>query len=313
MLETSNCSALEDLVAFAEGRLHGAERERVIAHLAECADCREVLAGIVETAEELDREDNPGVTVPMTPKRPRFGWPARAAAAAALGTVAMGAVVLWQLDARQHPPSPTEWLAEMTPNANQLAPHTWEGIRLRGEEETSELYAQSTELGALLVDIRVTAEARDRDKTIDYLRRMAAILDAAGYMENDPSTLRTIAQEPDIERMRTAVIEKLPNLEKRLRERFEPSFLDFGTFIEEAQVAASFGDRTFLASRDARRYLDWVLSRPELALPVENAEPKPLPENVGTALTALKRTGTDDATRAAAAKEILDTLGRWAG
>ena len=34
MLESTDCSTLEEVAAFAEGRLRGAERERLIAHLA---------------------------------------------------------------------------------------------------------------------------------------------------------------------------------------------------------------------------------------------------------------------------------------
>lgn len=308
MLETTHCSALEELAAFAEGRLRGAERERVIAHLAECADCREVLAETVKTAEELDAEDNPAAPVTIGPRRPRFGRPLVASAAAAIAAVGVGALVFWQLDAQRHPPSPAEWLAEMPP-ARQVVAHTWGGVRLRGGNVTGELIAQSTELGALLVDVRVGVEARDLDKTADALNRMATIIDDAGYMDpNDVPMLRSIAKHGDAEVMRADVLKQLPQLEKRLQERFEPAFLDLGTFAEEVQVAGSAGDSKFLESRRAQRYLKWVLSRPNMALPVSHGESSPLPDAAAAALRTLGRDGASDGQQAAAAQEILDAL-----
>ncbi len=53
MHHVTGCSTLEDLAAFAEGRLRGAERAQVIDHLAGCADCREVLAESMERPTPL--------------------------------------------------------------------------------------------------------------------------------------------------------------------------------------------------------------------------------------------------------------------
>lgn len=308
MLETTDCSALEDLVAFAEGRLRGEERERVIGHLAECADCREVLAGIVETAEEFDAEDKPAVVTPLPARERRFRWPSRAAAAAAVGAVAVGVVVFSQLKARQHPPSPTEWLAEM-PHTTDLAPHVWGGVRMRGTEATNDSILRAAELGALLVDVEVTLRAADVVQTSDALNRMATILEADGTMEHDGTALRAIAKDGDVHRMRTALAKLLPVLDQHLRDRFEPSVLELGTFAEEAQLAASAGDRTFLESRRARKYLDWLIARPQMALPMASSgDTIALPENVQAAVRTLRRDGASSADQATAAKDTLETL-----
>ncbi len=92
-----------------------------------------------------------------------------------------------------------------------------------------------------------------------------------------------------------------------MRERFEPALLDLGTFAEEAQIAARAGDQSFLASRAARRYLDWVLSQPNGTLPREdrNTEPIQLPEQVTKALRTLHRKGATLEQHAEAADTIL--------
>ena len=313
MLDSTECSALEDVAAFAEGRLRGAERDRVIAHLAECADCREVLAETVKTAEELDAEDNPRPISEMRPEqdlRPRRSpWLVRGAALAATLALATS-VVIWQLDAQRSPPSPDRWLAQMPP-ASDLAPHVWGGVRLRGGGGMSASTPQATELGALLVDVAVTVRAGDVERAADALHRMATILDEAGFMDEHVATLRAIANEGDGQRMKAALEKALPEIDDALRERFEPAFLDLGTFAEEAQVAASAGNRGFLGSRASRRYLNWVLSRPRVALPLESsADSAPLPDTVIGALRTLRNEAASLADQAAAAQTVLDTLSR---
>ena len=310
MLDSYDCSALEEVAALAEGRLHGAERDRVIAHLADCADCRDVFASTVEVTEELDAEDNPATVTEMPPPRPlRSPWITRSIAAAA-AVVLVGSVVTWQLNARRAPPSPSDWLAAMPP-APELAPHVWGGIRMRGGDDSSESIAQAVELGALLVDAEVTLRAGDAEQAADALHRMATIVDDAGLMEDDVATLRRIANDGDVGRMRDAFAKALPELTTHLRERFQPAVLDLGTFAEEAQVAASAGHREFLESRAARRYLDWLIERRQMTLPLESQdEPWALPENVQAAVRTLRLEGASSADQAAAAQEILDTLSR---
>ena len=319
MLDSYDCSALEEVAALAEGRLLGAERDRVIAHLSDCADCREVFASTVEVAEELDAEDNPAPIVEdnlapivdFPPPRPAPSPWIRRGVAAAAAVVLVGSVVTWQFNARRAPPSPGDWLAAMPP-ATELAPHVWGGIRMRGgDDDFSESRKKAVELGALLVDAEVTLRAGDAEQAADALHRMATILGEAGFMEDDVATLRKIAGDGDVQRMRDAFAKALPDLTQHLDERFEPSILDLGTFAEEAQVAASAGHRQFLESRPARRYLDWLIERRQMRLPLESQdEPMALEENVQAALRTLRLEGASSADQAAAAQEILDTLSR---
>ncbi|HVE72532.1 MAG TPA: zf-HC2 domain-containing protein [Thermoanaerobaculia bacterium] len=46
----TNCPSDETLAVFVEGKLKGAEREAVVAHLADCADCRDIVVDATEEA-----------------------------------------------------------------------------------------------------------------------------------------------------------------------------------------------------------------------------------------------------------------------
>ena len=301
MVDSTNCSSLEEVAAFAEGRLRGTERERVIAHLAGCADCREVLAATVETAEELDAEDDPSVVAVMARKEVgggrRFRWAALGTPIAATLALVTG-LVFWQLHTTRTPPEPSDWLAAM-PAASELAPHVWGGVRLRGGGAIAEPDAQSAELGALLVDVEVTIAGADAKGAQDALRRMATILDDAGFMDTDVETLRALAERTDVARMKASWAKAKPALEKHLGERFDPFYQALGTFLEEAHVAASAGDREFLAASRPRRHLKWLLRQP---LPEQVGEP------VRDALRVLARESASDKERAEASLEALRAL-----
>jgi tetratricopeptide (TPR) repeat protein len=77
-----SCPADETLAAFIDGRLTGAARDAVVAHLAECGECRSLVMDATEFQAEEDEENNV--------VRPEFGrrrWPAFAAAAAVAAAV----------------------------------------------------------------------------------------------------------------------------------------------------------------------------------------------------------------------------------
>jgi len=49
----------EDLAAFLEGRLSPQKKEQVIAHLAECSDCRQLVAGTTMSHKFVSDPDKP--------------------------------------------------------------------------------------------------------------------------------------------------------------------------------------------------------------------------------------------------------------
>src|SRR5215467_1835709 len=80
------------LAAFAEKSLSEREQTSVLAHLATCSNCREVLALVVETEPEVSatkvRRDVPAMSW--------FRWPVLRWGAAAACVVIVGAAVLYQ-------------------------------------------------------------------------------------------------------------------------------------------------------------------------------------------------------------------------
>lgn len=294
MLENTTCSALEDLAAFAEGRLRGAARDRVIAHLNTCLDCRDLLAGMLETANDLAAEDGSTV-VAIRPPRPRFTPPVRAAVAAAVVAVTVGTVVTWRIGARHTPPSPTEWLAHMPP-ASELAPQIWGGSRVRGPAAPAELAAASATIGALMVDAEVTVRANDVAHAAETFDLMAAILEGVASREGVES-LRKLAAQTDATRLSTEWKEARPRLQKDFAANLDSFHLSLGTFLEEAQIAARAGNQEFLDAPRTRRHVTWLLSQQ-------------LPDEAREALQLLASRGTPAGEKADALRDALGSLAR---
>ncbi len=233
---------------------------------------------------------------------------------------------MWQANAGRTPPDRSEWLAAMPP-AQELAPHVWGGVVMRGEGDTGEQNRWSTELGALLVDVDVALAAGDAERARDFLHRIATIFDDAGWMEDHVETLRQIAEIDDAGEMKAKFAAQLSALESDMRERFETFFLDLGTFLNEAQLAARTGREDYLDTPRARRYLEWVLSQGDERLPdalltrlelrrredsmtydEQQQSITDTLEPVRAELLVLRDSNADPAARAAAAEQILRAL-----
>ena len=88
------CIDVETVAAFVDGTLDAPARDRVVAHLATCPDCTELVAEVVRTGEELAAENSgtPAVT-PMPLNRPaKAGWIRRPGVAIG-GAIAIAASV----------------------------------------------------------------------------------------------------------------------------------------------------------------------------------------------------------------------------
>jgi CHAT domain-containing protein len=119
----SNCPTEETLAAFVDGRLDADARERVIAHLADCAECRDVVLTASEfseleqtelsaTRQHLDRTS--------WSKRPRSFAVPLAIAASLL--VAVSAVLLWWSSSRS-----ADSMSELLQAGNALEQRSLEG------------------------------------------------------------------------------------------------------------------------------------------------------------------------------------------
>jgi anti-sigma factor RsiW len=137
---------LDALAAFVEGRLDAAERERLVAHVADCAECRATLAGMMRARTEQ-------------PRRSR-NWQYGLAAAASLALVTFA----WMRFALP-PPSGGDEVADVRRSVDRIVngkPFRLEDgvwidrasdgagdlptVRVRGAEERARLLAQMPEL-----------------------------------------------------------------------------------------------------------------------------------------------------------------------
>jgi hypothetical protein len=91
------CVESETLAAFVEGKLDDAARQRLVAHLATCVDCDELVAEVIHTTAALDesRERSGEKVVRFDPPAPRPApWSSRKGLAAVGGLVAIAASVM---------------------------------------------------------------------------------------------------------------------------------------------------------------------------------------------------------------------------
>lgn len=110
-----DCPRAETIAALADGTLHGEEQRAAFSHIARCDDCYELFAEAVHFREEDERRQAAAAGVPVEAAAPnvvafhRRGWiPAAAAAIVTIGVAAMIGWAAWR--ARQES-SPLEALA----------------------------------------------------------------------------------------------------------------------------------------------------------------------------------------------------------
>jgi tetratricopeptide (TPR) repeat protein len=91
MTDWSSCPSAMELAAFAEGRLSGDERARVVAHLADCAWCREVAGDTMRFVDEA--HPRPASAPQAPPAQGAIYWGRRAAWLAAAAAIVLS--VCW--------------------------------------------------------------------------------------------------------------------------------------------------------------------------------------------------------------------------
>jgi len=267
---------LESLSAFVDGRLAGAERTRVIEHLARCDDCFEVVAETGEVQEELEEEleaEKPslpgGAFDPAPPSRTLpdnvvlhpSAWkrwaPATAALAAALVLAVFGA---WQVGWLLGPDLSVDTLASrLEGSAARLEDEAWGAHgwpKYRGEDSTVEEKRASFRAGVHAIDLQValwvddreraTAAAKDLRETLRDLSSVGLLLGSyqqlVDWLESDKSL-------PEIAERAAAVEDNLMPLINEL-------YYELGKWAEAGRLAALVGDRDTLRSRSLRGALE---------------------------------------------------------
>lgn len=256
-----------ELAAYIDGALDATEAARVADHLADCEDCYFVYS---ETLQ-FQLEPEPGKVVQFPSReerRPRFWW---LAAAAAILVVALGSWYVYRAVLPGSPPQLT--VAEITPDLRKrpVQDLLWDHNRYRGEGEAeTEVARQSFQVGALLVDFHLSAQAGSAEQASEVLRTIGSVVGQVSLMEKgvskrilseanqiDPGTNPTTAL-----RSLPSVADQAPTTEEELRDSvLFPEYIDFGKWTEAGRIAAKTKDSKFFENDQNRRFLSYALKK----------------------------------------------------
>lgn len=249
----------ETLAALLDGRLEGAERERVLRSIAENPDDYQTFADAAYVTAELDRKA--ATATPILRVRPRPRWlmvAAPAAIAAGLTALAVGVF-------RGREFSPTDLVRSLqvvtTPGNRSLAMRLGENWDqpgwsvTRGERPDVIEPAQAFRLGARATDVEIAVRAQDttalRLVAADLIQ-LASGIDGGGpaavmYQQViDQGVLHESSARKDASNALSALMGDSP-------------WFELGVWAEAARIASSAGQVGFL--RDNARTLDRLIER----------------------------------------------------
>lgn len=246
---------LETLAAFADGRLTGAERIRVIEHLASCDDCLEVVVETAEVQEELDEEASSPGTVLRHPGVWRRWMPA--VAAAAVLVLAVGG--LWQFGWLLGPDLSVDTLAARLEQAPARLGDAWQEHgwpQFRGGEASIEERRAAFRTGVLAVDLQLALRTGERERALGFVRALVDALTDIDYTAPTRASYRRLVIEPleggeplaGIAREAAEQDHKNPALIDEL-------YYELGKWAETGRMAALAGDREALRNRSFRAAL----------------------------------------------------------
>ncbi|MEM7351641.1 MAG: hypothetical protein AAF657_12670 [Acidobacteriota bacterium] len=263
---------LEDIAALADGRLEGAERQRVIERLAEDEASYEIFQEVLRFQEDeeqrteapevsaVEEPDEREVVVPIDRGRkvsPRRWWmPVVGVAAAAMLALVVG-IEQVPMDARSlietSIQAGTE-VDELDSDWYSVARTTYRGV---GGSEDARLEFQA---GLEIAGIHIALITKDIDQASTLAGRLAVLL------RNEAWFLPPVGAEiqaGDIEARLVAgeissegALALTQNLEQTLEENlFESPYFDYGRWVEAGRLAATSGEPEYFSGRVQRRLL----------------------------------------------------------
>lgn len=286
MSESSPCPEPEVLAAFLDGRLSGKERRRVVAHLDACGDCYELFSEAVR----FQGEEEPRGRLVGAERfgRPRWLWPAVAAAAVLVVLVAVPILrmeserpVVATLTGGEEAVSSRQLVASLAvPDTAELAsalrPRLAEGP---GFAERTSREAAAFRAGVWLVHVQAAGRAAEADPAEKGLRELAATLEDAGVAARLDEDVREALAAAKAERFGD-VAEAAGAIERRTRALLPPLPLALGAWAEAGRLAAATGDTAYFAS-------------PGFAMLYERTADADLPASVGESLTRIRELAQD--------------------
>jgi hypothetical protein len=265
---------LEELAAYVDGRLSGADRDRVTDHLDRCPDCFELVAETVRFQREDETEQRGGGTVVRSNRFGRLGGRKLASiAAAAAALVALAIVIPRLAPGPEELPGPRlasadllEAFSEGTARAAVDAiPRDTPALGFAGDPGRG---PAAVRLGARLVDLRTAARAGSGLRAREMVYSIEDLIASAAGEERDRAldpALDSFLEEAgsaldgeDFGRLEAATSRLEAGLEARLETGLDRDALAFGKWAEAGRLAAAAGDGSFFRSaayREARNNL----------------------------------------------------------
>jgi Putative zinc-finger len=302
---SGNHPEAEELAAYIDGVLGPEEASRVTEHLAECADCYHIYSETVEFQLESEAEPSaenvfpfpggggekatgpPATEVRRSSSRtaamaPRLRW----LAAAAL--VVVGAGLGWYIFQRSLSVSrPVLTVAEVAPpvqGRSNIGELSWQHANFRGGDGAEEEFQrQSFQVGALLVDFRLSAQAQDVQRASEVWRTIGRVVGGVLLMGKDGKRILDEANQIKSVKDLQKVASRAPTAEAFLggeESMLFPEYLDFGKWTEAGRISALLGNPIFFQREENRQFLSYLLSgkdenmvlEPEIREPLQKIE-----------------------------------------
>lgn len=296
-IRPAHCPPLEEIAALIDGRLSGADRARVVAHVADCADCYAVLAGTVDFLDHHDEgsvedegEGHPSKShaalvllspppeteelpptesiLPVRPGNPRtkkfrdWGWMLRLAAAVVVG-VGAGALVYPLLKVREPELNVAELLAGTSPSEGVPS---WTAVTAnRGWANGEEMAEALVLLGADIADLHFTAQQGDAqalDQVFGSIEKQGreAMLDEPQL--ETIRALKTTRQAVTQDELLSGVRELDKAIRRELLKVDLATDYSFGKWAEAGRLAAESGNTShFAKGSPSRQFLSWLLKQ----------------------------------------------------
>jgi hypothetical protein len=284
------CPSDEDIAAFVDGLLVGADRERLIAHLADCKACYQVFSGVVRFEEEAAGAGQGGQILPFPiGKRQEQGTgegtrPSRSSPA--WWQLAAAAVLLIGLGYAGYrtifgpPPMTVAGLTAALLSRPEAAQNLYSLARHRGASASRPANRFAVECpsfmtGVLLVDLRLATHAKDPQATAEALSDIGA---EVGKTADGNEIAARYQQDASAAKTSTAFVDRLGGELPRREAELDGSKLDdkalaFGKWAEACRLAAITKSPETFASQANRRFLSRVLASTEEQLSARRKRP----------------------------------------
>lgn len=255
----------ERLAALIDGKLRGAERDQVIAQLAQSDEAYEIFVDAAGVVQELEEGEQPATieSDPVVPFRPPLAWWKRggtrllALAAGLVGIAALSWTLLPHLASRN---GNGDWpVALLSDDASGL-PQSWTDVawpRTRASTEVLTTESRAARIGARLVDLELALRKPDQ-RAAGFAEEVASLMDGIPGAAASASWYRSVAQSAgqgsapataEWSSMRVTTESVAGQVPARL-----------GAWAETARIAAMRHDASFFSSNAFRSELERALA-----------------------------------------------------